>query len=119
MPRYTDDQLAEALTACKGMVFLASRRLGCSHHTMDARVKKSRRLQAIVDEQAGLVLDTAETKLFSAVAAGDLGAIKYILSTKGTRRGYVERQEITGGDGGPLAWIGIVPPAEVSRDDGG
>lgn len=105
MPRYTDDQLANALTVCKGMRYLAALHIGCDHHTMNARVEKSRRLQAIVDEQTGQVLDTAELKLFDAVSNGELGAIKYLLSTKGKDRGYVERQETqhSGPDGGPLA----------------
>jgi hypothetical protein len=119
MPRYTDDQLAIALEECRGMVFLASKRLGCSWNTMDARIKKSARLQAVVAAQSGQVLDLAETKLYDAIAAGELGSIKFILSTKGKARGYVERQELTGGDGGPLSWIGIVPPAPAEPDDGG
>ena len=44
----------------------------------------------------------AEGKLFKAVQGEDLQAVKYLLSTKGKRRGYTERQEISGPEGGPI-----------------
>ncbi len=87
---YTDDQFADVLTRCKGMLFVASRTLRCDHKTMLTRVKKSPRLQAIVAEQIGQVVDTAELKLFDAMESGDLGAIKFLLGTKGRDRGYGE-----------------------------
>lgn len=94
MPRYTEAQLERVLVECKGMTFVAARRLGCSHLTMNARIAKSPRLQAVIAEQTGQLLDTAELKLAQAVTNGDLGAIKYLLSTKGRGRGYGERVDI-------------------------
>jgi len=44
----------------------------------------------------------AETGLYKAIREGKDWAIKYILSTKGKSRGYVERQEVTGADGKPM-----------------
>ena len=46
------------------------------------------------------LVDEGEIKLREAVRNGEAWAVKYVLSTKGKRRGYVERQEITGADGG-------------------
>jgi len=48
------------------------------------------------------LLDAAELKLYEAVESGEAWAIKYTLSTKGKARGYSERQEVTGADGGAL-----------------
>ena len=39
--------------------------------------------------------DLAEEELFKRLGKGDWRAVKYILSTLGRDRGYVERQEIT------------------------
>jgi hypothetical protein len=105
MPRYTEDRMAEVLIETKGMPYLAARRLGCSHNTMQKRIAASTRLQAIVEDQTGQMLDTAELKLYQSVTNGELGAIKYLLSTKGKHRGYVESQELrhSGADGGPFA----------------
>lgn len=116
--RYTDGQFAAVLIECKGMTFVASRRLGCDHSTMIRRIAKSARLQAVIAEQTGQMLDTAELKLAQAVTNGDLGAIKYLLSTKGRGRGYGERVELTGAEGAPILvrQITAVPPGEA--DDG-
>jgi hypothetical protein len=46
--------------------------------------------------------DIAELKLRQAVQKGEPWSIKYQLSTQGKKRGYIERQEITGEDGNEL-----------------
>jgi len=94
MPRYTEKQIQEALKQTKGMVYLASRQLGCSHHTIKDRIAKSLKLQQIVEAESGMVVDTAELKLYQAILDGDMGAIKYMLSTRGKDRGYVERHQL-------------------------
>jgi hypothetical protein len=94
MPRYTEKQIEDALKQTKGMVYLASRQLGCSYHTIQARIAKSVKLQQIVKNESGLVVDTAELKLYQAILDGDMGAIKYMLSTRGKDRGYVEKQQV-------------------------
>jgi hypothetical protein len=48
------------------------------------------------------MVDIAELKLRQQVQDGEAWAVKYILSTKGKSRGYVERQEVTGKDGGAI-----------------
>lgn len=94
MPRYTDKQIQDALKQTKGMVYLASRQLGCSHHTIKARIAKSVKLQEIVEAEGGSVIDTAELKLYQLILDGDLGAVKYMLSTRGKDRGYIERHQL-------------------------
>lgn len=94
MPRYTEKQIEAALRQCKGMVYVAAKQIGCSPNTIKKRVAKSERLAEVIEAETGFLLDTAELKLASAVIDGELGAIKYLLSTKGKDRGYVERQEV-------------------------
>ena len=94
MPRYTDKQIEDALRKCKGMVYVAARQMNCSPNTLKARIAKSLRLTEIVEAESGYILDSAELKLAQAVLSGDLGAIRYLLSTKGKDRGYVERQQL-------------------------
>ena len=48
---------------------------------------------ALTDAREGMV-DNAESKLAMAVLDGDLGAVRYVLSTLGKNRGYVERTEV-------------------------
>jgi hypothetical protein len=40
-----------------------------------------------------------------AVEAGEIAAIIFRLKTKGKKRGYVERQELTGADNQPIITI--------------
>jgi hypothetical protein len=93
MPTYTDPQIRDALTTCKGMVYVAAARLGCSPNTIKARLEKSPALQAVLDDAAGMADDLAELKLFEAVQAGQPWAIQFFLKTKGKSRGYTERCE--------------------------
>lgn len=60
------------------------------------------------------MLDLAESRLGSAVDKGEAWAICFYLKTQGKQRGYVERQEVTGADGAPVA----VTMVEVVRGGG-
>jgi len=43
-----------------------------------------------------------ESKLYSKALAGDTTSMIFFLKTQGKKRGYIERQEITGEDGNEL-----------------
>jgi hypothetical protein len=94
MPKYTDAQIEGALKHARGMVYVAARALGCSPNTIKKRVSESDHLQEVQESERGLLLDTAELKLAQAINDGDMGAIKYLLSTQGQGRGYVERRQL-------------------------
>lgn len=47
------------------------------------------------------LIDLAETKLLENIQKGKTNEILFYLRTKGKKRDYVERQEITGADGMP------------------
>jgi hypothetical protein len=55
-----------------------------------------------MEAQDGEFVDTAELKLRQAVINGEAWAVLFALRTKGKERGYVERQEVTGKDGGGI-----------------
>ena len=92
--RYTAQQIVDALKATKGMIYYAADRLGCHPDTIRNYGKRYASVRDEMDKQDGMVNDLAELKLIQAINAGDLGAIKYRLSTKAKDRGYVERSEV-------------------------
>jgi hypothetical protein len=100
--RLTQVEIEKALRECRGMVYVAAERIGCSPNNIKARIEKSPALQEVLAQSKGYLVDTAELKLAQAVQAGDLGAIKFYLQTQARDRGYVSRTEVTGLDGGPI-----------------
>jgi hypothetical protein len=110
--RVTDAQIEEAITHAGGLYSLAAARLGVTASTVARRVLKSERLQEAVRSASDKSLDLAESALMKAVEAGEAWAVCFFLKCKGEGRGYVERQELTGKNGGPIVGVGAV--AEIS-----
>ena len=100
------EELINAIWANRGRVGLVAESMGVSNVTIYAYAKKYATVkQAIMDAQSqtdALLVDTAETKTQQLVIEGHWPSIRYVLSTKGKTRGWVERQEIAGPDGEPL-----------------
>ena len=77
-------------------------RVTISRHAIEKRIEHNETLQkhkANIDET---ILDSGEIKLLELVKEGNLGAICFLLKCKGKKRGYIERQVVTGADGTPL-----------------
>ena len=92
--QYTVEQVAEALRACRGKLYLAARRLGCHANTMTTYLKRHKELRQVVEDARGLRLDVAEIKLEDGVDLGQPWAVLYTLSTIGKSRGYTTKQEV-------------------------
>jgi hypothetical protein len=99
---YKTAEIVEALKATGGMVYMAARKLGCDPSTIHVRAKASPEIQAAIDNARGDMLDMAEHELKKAVRGGDMTAIIFTLKTIGKGRGYVERVEQTGANGGAI-----------------
>ena len=52
-----------------------------------------------VESSREKMIDNVESALYSQALAGNTTAMIFFLKTQGKKRGYVERQEITGKDG--------------------
>lgn len=98
----TVKQYATAIKASGGFLADAARILNVTRSSVTQRVKRNKKLQVILEEAQEENLDLAEAKLIELVKDGNLGAICFYLKCQGKQRGYVERQEVTGGDGEPL-----------------
>ena len=95
-------RLLKALEASLGVVTDACKKVKLSRQTFYKYLKEDPDFKAAVLELEEVALDTAESALFNQIKEGNVTSIIFYLKTKGRRRGYVERQEISGPDGGPV-----------------
>jgi hypothetical protein len=98
-----------------GVKTVVARRLGCSWDTVDRYAKRYTTVQQALDTERELLIDMAEVKLGERVMMGEWPAIQFVLKTLGKERGYTERQEITGAEGGAMIinYTGNVNPEDV------
>jgi hypothetical protein len=92
--KFTAQQVIETLKETKGMIYLAARKLGCSHTTIYTYAKRYPTVQEVIDSERGHFVDTVELALNRAVLAGEGWAICFALKTLGKDRGYIEKQQI-------------------------
>lgn len=100
--RVTKATVAAAIKGSRGVKSVIAARLGCARNTVYNYLDRWPDLQTLLDDESEALVDTAEVMLASAVASGDIRAITFTLATKGKARGYSQRTEITGADGGAL-----------------
>jgi hypothetical protein len=100
---YTVDEVKTALRASKGFMTAAAAKLGCTTQTLRNYIKRyPDELAEIMPEENEKMLDFAESKLFKQIQDDNLTAIIFFLKTRGKARGYSERLEMTGADGGAM-----------------
>jgi transposase len=83
-----------AITASRGLVAAAARRLGVSRQAVYKAVQRWPELGEVVDDQRAELLDLAESKVYAAVARGNLKACCWVLDRLGKDRGYSTRVEV-------------------------
>lgn len=116
--RVSVTQIKAALKASAGNVTEAARALGISRSALYQRINNSAELQATLVDAREELVDLAESALRKRIQRGDITAIIFTLKTLGKARGYVERQEHSGPDGGALT-IRVVyadEPAATGED---
>lgn len=116
MAKVTDAQIKQAITDADGVLSEVARAVGISRQQVYNRIERSEDLQAAVDQARETLTDVAEFELGKAILSGNMTAIIFHLkgSQAGRKRGYSERVEMTGANGGPIVVKGY---ASVSPDD--
>jgi hypothetical protein len=97
--------MLDALEKSLGVVTTAARQVGIDRTTHYVWMKEDEVYKTAVDALSEMAIDFAETHLHQRIADGDTAATIFYLKTKGKRRGYVERTEITGDEGRPVIQI--------------
>lgn len=90
---YTAKQFIDAIPGTGGIISAIAKRVGCTWRTARTYIDTRPSVAEAYQDECEAVLDLAEAKTIEAIKAGDTGMIRYYLSTKGKKRGYVERVE--------------------------
>jgi hypothetical protein len=97
------------LEQCLGIVTNACRRAGISREIYYYWMDTDPDFAKAVGKIDPVVHDFVETKLLQNIQEGKEASIIYYTKTKMRHRGYVERTELTGADGGPLQVQAVLP----------
>jgi hypothetical protein len=111
---YSTEEIIRAIESAHGGIFIAAEKIGCSYKTIERRAKEVQAVRDAIEKWRGRRVDVAELALDRALANGEAWAVMFVARTLGKRRGYVERQEVTGEDGGAVT-LKIL--RDVSMDD--
>ena len=110
-------RLVEALEKSLGVVTTACKQTEVNRSTFYEWYNKDEDFKKEVDSIGDIALDFAESQLHKQIQGGNPTSTIFYLKTKGKRRGYVERQEITGADGSPTSFkIEIIDTGETSDE---
>lgn len=115
--KYSAQQMIDAIQEAEGNLSAAARIVGCARSTVHRYVNEYATVAAAYEEANETAIDIAENELMKQVKKGSIPAIIFFLKTKGKSRGYVERQEVTGADGGALNVVVRWPEQDADADD--
>jgi predicted DNA-binding transcriptional regulator AlpA len=116
--RHTKKSLINALEKAMGVVTTACKNVGIHRSTFYEYYNNDPEFKKEVNDIGNVALDFTESKMFEQIRDGNTTLIKFYLATKGKKRGYVERQEITGSDGEKLFEIKIIDTDNLDEDRG-
>ena len=91
--------MIEALEKSLGVVTTAAKSSGVSRSSHYQWMKEDEQYKAAVEDIENIALDFAESQLHKQIQNGEVASTLFYLKTKGKKRGYVERTEITGKEG--------------------
>jgi AcrR family transcriptional regulator len=102
MAKLTVDKVKGLIDEMMGNVSMVARTLNVSRTTLYNYINSHATVKQALDEAREKMIDNVESKLYSKALDGDTTAMIFFLKTQGKLRGYVERQEVTGADGGAV-----------------
>ena len=95
------ESILKALEQNLGVVTLSCRKANIPRSTFYKWINEDEEFAKQVNDIENIALDFAESELFKQISNSSTAATIFYLKTKGKKRGYIERQEITGADGMP------------------
>lgn len=87
--------MIDALEKSLGIVTSACKAVGISRETHYRWMREDEQYKEAVQSIEDIALDFAESQLHKQIKEGEVTSTIFFLKTKGKKRGYVERQEIS------------------------
>jgi len=97
--QHKKESIINALEQTLGVVTSACKIVGINRSTFYRWLEDDAEFKRDVNDISNIALDFAESKLHEQIRDNNTTATIFYLKTKGKKRGYIERQEITGADG--------------------
>ena len=95
------ESMIKALEQSLGIVTVACKKADIPRSTFYKWLKEDEEFKKQVIDIENIALDFAESQLHKQISDNSTSATIFYLKTKGKKRGYIERQEITVADGVP------------------
>jgi hypothetical protein len=102
---HTKKAMLAALDKSLGIVKTACQEVGIARQTHYNWMEADPDYKQAVESIGEGVIDFVESKLHTLIVNGDTAATIFYMKTKAKKRGYVERQELTGADNQPIITI--------------
>lgn len=96
------DAMIKALESSLGIVTTACKSVGIDRKTHYRWLNEDEEYANAVNSLTDVTLDFAESQLHKKIMEGDTTATIFFLKTKGKKRGYIERQELSGVTDAPI-----------------
>ncbi len=97
--KFTVQQVIKALKNHRGLVTQAAEELKACPRTIYNYAERFPTVKETIETLRESRLDYTEGVLYDLIDRGEPSAVYFHLKTQGKKRGYVERQELTGADG--------------------
>ncbi len=96
MTTLSKKKVRAAIPGSMGIYMIIAKKCGVARSTITMFLKKDKNQNILqeIEEEREKTLDIGEAKLVKLINEGEFPAIKFLLSTKGKSRGYVEKQEL-------------------------
>ena len=104
---YKKQTVLEAIKDSYGVKSTIAKRLGCDWHTADQYIKKWPETLQLLEDEGECILDLAENKAIERLKAADGQMIRFVLATKGKKRGYSYDNEVAADENAPDTEINI------------
>ena len=105
-------ELLDNIRGSYGIISTIAARLHCNWHTVDETIKLYPEcMQALADENES-VLDFTEGKAIERIKDGDGTMIRFMLATKGKKRGYTYEDKLEDDDAGEDSAVNVICDGE-------